>query len=291
MDWDDLKLFVLVARHGGPTAAARATGLSAATLGRRLHALETALGRHLFDRRPEGYRLTADGRALLAQAEPVEATMHGIERWRDHGAPGRVVRVSAGSWTSRFLAQNFSALWREADGFRLQILTAEARLDIARRAADLGLRNRRPEEAWLAGRRVGREAFAVYARAGEPLPEEFVAPTELLTPSAIWLRERHGDAIAVETSNPRLVLDLMLAGAGMGVLPCFVGEAEPGLRRVGEPIPEIAHEVWMVMHHDDRYDPAVRTVAQRVARLIRARRPAFIGTTEALPAHGLPPGP
>ena len=208
MDWDDLKLFVLVARLGGLSAAARAAGLSPPTLGRRLQALEASLGRHLFERRASGYVLTADGRELLAHAEPVEAAMLGVERWRDQGAAGRTVRVSAGTWTSRFLAQHIGEIVEPGDAFRLQLLSAEARLDIGRRAADIGLRNRRPEEAWLAGQRVGQVAYAVYRPAADPAPARFVAATDLITPTSQWLRAHHGDAIAVEVSSPRLVLDL-----------------------------------------------------------------------------------
>ena len=280
MDWNDLRLFVLVARHGGLSAAARAAGVSPPTLGRRLQALEAALGRRLFDHLPGGYALTEAGRELLAHAEPVEAAVIELERWRDQGAEGRTVRVSAGTWTSRFLAENIAAIWSPDDGFRVQFLTAEARLDIARRAADIGLRNRRPEEAWLAGQRLVRESFALYARVGGPAPEGFVATTDVLTPSAAWLRARHGASVLVEASNPRMVLDLLLAGVGRAVLPCFVGDAEPRLARLGPPIEELAHEAWLVLHHEDRHDPAVRTVARRLARLFRSHRAAFLGAAE-----------
>jgi DNA-binding transcriptional LysR family regulator len=276
MDWDDLKLFVLVARLGGLSAAARAAGLSPPTLGRRLQALEASLGRHLFERRASGYVLTADGRELLAHAEPVEAAMLGVERWRDQGAAERTVRVSAGTWTSRFLAQHIGEIVEPGDAFRLQLLSAEARLDIGRRAADIGLRNRRPEEAWLAGQRVGQVAYAVYRPAADPAPARFVAATDLITPTSQWLRAHYGDAIAVEVSSPRLVLDLVRAAAGRAVLPCFVGDAEPGLVRL-ETIPEITSESWLVMHHEERHDPAVHTVARRIARLLRAHRAAFLG--------------
>jgi DNA-binding transcriptional LysR family regulator len=280
VDWNDLRLFLLTARLGGLNAAARAAGISPPTVGRRLQALETALGRRLFDRLPAGYALTEAGRDLLSQAEPLEAAILAVERWRDRGATGRVVRVSAGSWTSRFLAENIAALWRPTDPFRLQFLSAEARLDIGRRAADIGIRNRRPEEAWLAGQRLVSENFAVYARADGDAPEGFVATTDTLTPSAIWLRGRPDAEVVVEASNPRMVLELVLAGAGRAVLPCFVGDAEPRLRRIEPPIAELVHDAWLVMHHEERHDPAVRLVGQRLARLIRAHRAVFLGAPE-----------
>jgi DNA-binding transcriptional LysR family regulator len=277
MDWNDLSLFVLTARLGSLAAAARAARVSPPTLGRRLQALEAATGRSLFERRAGGYVLTEAGRDLLAQAEPVEAAMLAVERWRDRGVAGRTVRVSAGSFTSRFLAQHFGEIVAEGDAFRLQLLPAEVRLDIGRRAADIGIRNRRPEEAWLAGQRIGEVGYALYGPAGAAAPA-FVASLDTTAPSAQWLRTRHADAIAVEASSPRLVLDLALAGAGRALLPCFVGDAEPGLERL-ETLPELTTEQWLVMHHEERHDPAVRLVARRIARLLRAHRAAFLGAS------------
>lgn len=277
LDWNDLRLFVLVARHGGLTAGARAAGASAATTGRRLQALEAALGRHLFARGPGGYRLTEAGRELLAQAEPVEAAMLGVERWRDQGSAGRTVRLSAGTWTSRFLARHAGELIRPEDGFRLQFLAADERVDIGRRAADIGLRSRRPEEAWLAGQRIGAVAYAVYAAAGAG--EGYLAPVEAFTAAGRWVRAQ-GDGVRIEASAPRLLLDLARAGAGRALLPCFVGDAEPGLVRLDVAVPDLGVEQWIVMHHEERHDPAVRAVAQRVGRLLRAHRAAFLGRSE-----------
>lgn len=281
LDWNDLRLFVLVARTGGLAAAARAAGLSPPTVGRRLQALETALDRRLFDRLPGGYVLTAEGRALLAEAGPLETAVIAIERWRDRDAEGRAVRVSAGTFTSRFLARHIAELVAPGDPFRLVFLPAEERLDIGRRAADIGIRSRRPDEAWLAGQRIGGVAFALYGAAKGPMPEGFVAATTAASEAGRWLRARHGAAITVEASSPRTVLDLARAGAGRALLPCFVGDLDPGLVRLAPPIAELGSEQWLVLHHDDRHTPAVRTVARRIARLLRAHRASFEGRAPA----------
>ena len=218
--------------------------------------------------------LTADGRELLAAGR---AGRGGDARASSAGAtrapPGarcgsRPAPGPAGSWP-----QHIAEIVEPGDAFRLQLLSAEARLDIGRRAADIGLRNRRPEEAWLAGQRLGRVAYAVYGRR-RPAPEGFVGGDRRDHAVGAVAAGAARGAVAVEVSNPRLVLDLVLAGAGRAVLPCFVGDAEPRLVRLGPPIAELAHEQWLVMHHEDRHDPAVRTVARRIARLVRAHRAA-----------------
>src|SRR6185369_12185433 len=104
IDWADLRLFLHVARLGGLSQATETTGLSAATLGRRVAALEREIGRALFHRSPTGYRLTGAGEDLLAHAVDVEAAMRSIVNWREGEVGYRTVRVSAGTWTTAFLA-------------------------------------------------------------------------------------------------------------------------------------------------------------------------------------------
>jgi len=144
--WDDLRLFLDVARLGGLSAATRTTGLSAATLGRRVTALERQLGEPLFLRSQTGYALTSAGEELLMRAEEVEAAMLSLKRWKDGAIGERVVRVSAGPWTSAFLAAHVGAIWTAADRFGLELVTANHKVDIGRRHADNGIRNQRPTE-------------------------------------------------------------------------------------------------------------------------------------------------
>ncbi|WP_152613605.1 helix-turn-helix domain-containing protein, partial [Inquilinus limosus] len=73
LDWDDVRYAVALARHGSLSATARALGVNHATVSRRLDGLERALGRPIFDRRPDGYRPNAAGAAVLAEAEAMEA--------------------------------------------------------------------------------------------------------------------------------------------------------------------------------------------------------------------------
>jgi DNA-binding transcriptional LysR family regulator len=146
VDWESLRLFLAVARASGLAGAARQTGISAPTLGRRMTALERRIKQRLFERRQTGYELTAAGRELYRQAQEMEAAAAGIERWRSGKGERRAVRIAAGAWTSRFLAQHIGRLWRPDDPMTLEFLTSAARLDIARREADIGIRNRAPDE-------------------------------------------------------------------------------------------------------------------------------------------------
>jgi DNA-binding transcriptional LysR family regulator len=280
--WDDLRLFLDVARLGGLSAATQTTGLSAATLGRRVTALERQVGEPLFLRSQTGYRLTPSGEELLLRAEEVEAAMLSLRRWKDGAIGERVVRVSAGPWTSAFLARHIASIWTAADRFALELVTASHKVDIGRRHADIGLRNQRPTEQWLAGRLVGKVAYGLYAR-----PELIsgvaagyfvgVAGEGSQTHSARWLHARHGDRVATRGNDAMSVLELVAAGAGISVFPCFVGDSDARIARMAGVIPELETEQWLVCHHEERHAPAVRLVTDRIAALLREHAPLFRG--------------
>jgi DNA-binding transcriptional LysR family regulator len=283
-DWDDLRLFLSVARLGGLSAATETTGLSAATLGRRITALEKKIGKPLFQRSQTGYRLTDAGESLLLRAEDVDAAMLSLKRWQEGTMGDRVVRLSAGSWTSAFVARNIGLLWSVDDRFGLELVTANQKVDIGRRHADLGIRNQRPTEQWLAGRLIGAVAYAIYS--GLNLVNGIKAGYFVgfageggQTHSARWLEARHGDRIAVRAHDATSVRELVANGAGLSIFPCFIGDSDPRLVRVAPPIPELSTDQWLVSHHEERHDPAVRTVADRIAVLMRDNGALFRGET------------
>lgn len=281
MSWDDLRLFLAVARHGGLTGAAREQGASPATLGRRMLALEQAVGRPLFLRRQTGYALTEDGRNLLVKARAMEMGARGITDWLEADGQRSVVRISAGTWTANFLAANFSRLWTPDDPFRIAFKTTEARLDIAHREVEIGVRNAAPENPSLAGRRTVEVAQAPFrARSLQPARrDEWVAisPEDASTRSARWLASRSDTVIAAWANTPRTLHDLIRAGVGKGVLPCFAGDRDPDLERAGEEIAELREPQWLVMHNDDRHRRDVRTVIDRMVALVTAHAALFSG--------------
>lgn len=282
ISWDDLRLFLDVARLGGLTPATRTTGLSAATLGRRVTALEHHIGEPLFVRHQTGYDLTPAGRDLLSHAEEVENAVRAISRWREGNLGERIVRVSAGAWTSDFISAHIDEIWHVDDGIRVELVTAYEKVDIGRRAADIGIRSARPTEPNLAGRRIGAVGHALYCaprlingvKAGM-----FVGVTgeAANVASARWLMAHHSDRIGVRGNDVHAVLNLVVAGAGLSVFPCFVGDTDPRLARVAPNIPELDTEQWIVTHHEDRHRPEVRRTTDRIASLLMTHGALFRG--------------
>ena len=137
---DDLRLFLAVADAGSLGAAAKTTGVSAPTLSRRMSALERALSARLFERGPQGYRLTLRGRALLEETADLRRVTAGLEAFAS-AAPIPRVRITAGLWTARHIARHADALTGAGRDWWPELLASNATVDIARREADIGLRN------------------------------------------------------------------------------------------------------------------------------------------------------
>lgn len=270
ISWDDLALFLAVADAGGLGGAARATGVSQPTLSRRMQRLETALGKRLFHRGARGYALTAEGRALQPQARSLQRGAEAIDSWAAGQAEARPVRVSAGSWTALWIAARLGRVWDAEAPWQPVFVKAEARLDIARREVDIGLRNRRPEQAWLAAQPMRQIRYAAFARdagcRGWILAGDAARPT----PSAHWTRKHHGAEITAEANDPRLAAQLAQQGLGRIVLPTFAAGLVPGLTRVSQDIEALAHREWLVSHHDGRHDPPVRAALTALAKLLSA---------------------
>ena len=208
-----------------------------------------------------------------------------------------MLTATATSSVSLFLTAHLQALLAES-GQAIAIGTSRDRANLARREADIALRMRRvPEEGDLAARRIGRIGFALYAAhaylearglAGDDglpgldfigLPEPERAPSQSAWFDAMAaqgvLRCRLGEVYL----RHRAAAD----GLGVALLPCFLGDADDRLLRLGDPVPELAEDVYLMLHGDLRRDAAVRAVAEALAALFRRQRRALSGEDAALP--------
>lgn len=264
-DWDDLRLFLAVARKRGLAPAAAATGKSAPTLGRRMLSLERRTGKDLFIRFARGYELTEAGHLLMAKAAELEGQILPMIDVR--GTP--VIKVSAGLWVTHLLCDRAAEIIG-TDAINLRFMASDEVMDIGKREALIGIRNHRPEGIGLAGRKITRIQFAVYARSkGVDLWARVIGST----PSAKWVLDHLGDAGAIEVTSARNALDLALAGTTRVVLPTFIGQHLNTLRQVSPPIEELEHDQWLVTHHEDRFVPEVRKVIDRIYTILREQQP------------------
>jgi DNA-binding transcriptional LysR family regulator len=163
-NWDDLRLFLPVARSGRLTEAASVLGISISTVARRLTQLERDLGLSLFLRSQSGYALTEDGRRLLQKAEAVETAMFGVNRLADTVATRGRVRVALPEgFAVQIVLPRLAAFQLAHPAIALDLVTGPFSLDLMRRESDIALRLVKPTDNDLLVRKLGRMAHGVYA--------------------------------------------------------------------------------------------------------------------------------
>ena len=141
-------------------------------------------------------------------------------------------------------------------------------MDIARRGIDIGIRNRRPEQPWLAGPKLGDTGYAAYARDASVIGWIGSTFDATLTPSGRWMLAERGSEIVTKSNAPHLSCALTKAGIARIVLPTFIGDSFPELRRVLDEIEELASEQWPVSHHETRHDLSIWAALDALARVL-----------------------
>src|SRR6476660_4503907 len=156
LDWEDVRYFVALALYGTLSATARALRVNHATVARRVTSLETLLGRPLFERRADGYILTAEGKAVLDEASAMdEAALSVLRRLDAVTELGALVRLPAGRVLAEcFLIDRLDGFHERYPAINLEVVGEARVMSLARREADIALRFGLPKDSALVGRRV-----------------------------------------------------------------------------------------------------------------------------------------
>ena len=283
MEWSDIRHFLAIARARSLNGAARLTGQSQPTMGRRLRALETALGHALFQRGSEGFVLTDEGAALLAHAERMEEEALGFER-RLAGQEGEMeglLRVSSSDWFGvHILTPIFATFAARHAKVTIELITDSRLFSLARREADLVFRIRRFDEAGVVQRKAVHVDYRAYRAVGSTHGNASDgANVPLITldtafqdfPDVAWLRRKLPQSRIAFGSNSREAQARMCAaGIGLAVLPAPLGDAMSALEAVdlGEAPP--GRDVWVGFHQDLRRLGRLRAlVDETIAALAR----------------------
>ena len=290
-DWDDLRVFLTLARDGKLAAAARRLDVSHPTVARRVKALEKSIGARLFDRLPDRFVLTAAGEELLADAQAMEQAAESIHR-RSAGLGDTAhgtVRLSAGEAMTAFLADRLPQLRRNLQCVELELIASHQLANLSRREADLMIREQVPDLASIVTRRLGRAAYAVYGSPDLAITDRSREALRRLTwigfdeehtymPGQSWVLDLLGGARpALRVNNWLVMREAARAGAGLAVLPSYLADGDARLRRVGSLLREVAADQWLLVHRDLRALPRVRAVMDALVRLFQEERAAIEG--------------
>ena len=295
MNWDDLRVFLAVARAEGLSRAAHGLRLDAATAGRRIARLERSLGAVLFAKSPQGYRLTEAGQRLLPRAEAAEAALADL-RAETAGAAGErltgTVRIGAPDGCANYLLPQVCARIAQAHpDLDLQILALPRVVNLSRREADLAITVSAPATQRLRAEKLSDYRLSLAASRGwlacNGVPETAEAlggarmigyiPDMIFDAELDYLAQLGVRRVPLASNAVSVQLNLARAGAGLAIVHAFALPAAPELVRLLLEEVRLRRTFWLVTHAGPR-DARL----ERVSALLRDGLRAEIARLEAL---------
>lgn len=289
-NWDDLRFFLRAAQQKTLAGAARSLGVQHTTIGRRLSVLERAFGAPLVLRGPEGLTLTPLGQRIAPLVLEVERAVSAARAAVK--AECARVRLSVPQALTALFTQGLAQLRRDQPEISLEIISDNRPPDLKRGEVDLAVLVRTVIDVDLVRRSLGDIGWSLYAtdaylarHPGAVDPNdlsghEIVALKAESTsaPAAKWLAEHAANATVVSRSNASASLvAAAVAGAGLALLPCFLAEAEPALKRL-TPDVLIKHSVSLAYRREVRLAEPVRVATRFVIELMRKHAEELRGT-------------
>ncbi|WP_420415227.1 LysR family transcriptional regulator [Roseibium sp.] len=294
MNWDDLKLVDAAARARSLSGAAKSLDISQPQLSRRLKAFEDRIGARLFDRMPSGLKPTEAGLRLIPLAAEMRQKAEAAARVMPDlaGTSLRVVRIAVDEVRAKVLTDMFHVLDTRLQDIELELISSHNHADHQSRSIELQIRNCLPETDTLIARKLGDLAYGVYgsrsyvAAHPDALTDSRYhkcawlgfTPDDLWYPSQNqWLRDRLSVPPRLRSNTMTTLMNMIASGAGLGLLPVFIGDQHPDLIRVMGPLEELTNPEHIIVHRDVRREPAVRQAIDAIADVYRQMAPRLTG--------------
>jgi DNA-binding transcriptional LysR family regulator len=292
--WDDLRVFLEVARQGSVHAAAKKLRLDHSTVCRRVGKLESVLSVKLLNRTRKGVTVRTDAHELLKHIENMDVHASALEDAVVIGSAGaaQVVRVATmEGLASQYVAHRLPLLQQFDAGVMLELVSIPQTVDLSRKEADVFLSFFNPRTPGLTSKRVGSVAMHLYCspayvrRHGEPhtlselAEHRFVGYIEeLLTIDAVrWLDDVVENPRMVFYSNSILAqCNAAIGGLGIVMLPTFVASGVHGLQRL---FPDIAvkRDVWLSVRAEQSHLSRIRAVTKFFSHIFEMDREYLLG--------------
>ena len=267
LDWDDLRIFLAVARSESLSAAGRGLKIDPATVGRRIARLEDAVGARLFAKSPQGYALTEEGARLIPHAERAEGALQGAADALSgpEGLTGQI-RLGAPDGCANYLLPQVLARICDANpGLEVQVVALPRVFNLSRREADMAIGVSRPETGRLTVQkltdyRLSLAASAAYLAAHPPITRradlaghQFVGyiPDMIFDKELDYLAEIGAPPARLTSNSVSVQLNMLRQGAGVGVVHDFALPAAPGVRRILADEIRLTRAFWLIRHADD----------------------------------------
>lgn len=285
-DWDDLRVFLAVARLESLSRAGRALRLDPATVGRRIARLETAVGAALFVKSPQGYALTGAGARLLPHAERAEAAVTGAVAEVD-GAEGRLtgsLRIGAPDGCANYLLpQVVARLCDENPGLEVQIVALPRVFNLSKREADMAIAVSQPTAGRLTVQKItdyhlhlvgARDYLAAHppiATRADLRGHRLIGyiPDMIHDSELDYLSELGTDTVPLASNSVSVQLTWVRQGAGLAIVHDFALPSAPELVRVLPGDIRLTRRFYLIRHADDRRVARLNRLAEALAEGVR----------------------
>lgn len=309
LNWDDLRIFLTVARSGAISRAARQIGMDHSTISRRISQLEYVIGASLFERQSSGLSLTRLGQDMLERAETVERNIIGMEAQligRDTEIGGTVRIAMMEGIASLYLSRRLLGLADRYPCITLEIVTSPQHIQVSRREADVFLSFFQADAKSVTSKKVGEFGLGLFAspeyldRYGTPVGMsdlsshvfvDYVRDLIHIDPVR-WLDDVIIDPrIAVTSSSMIAQMGCAAGGMGLVLLPYFAVEQETRLLRVLDGVTHVRRDVWLTVHNDLRGTGRIRAVERYISELLQIDRAYLLGDGPSVTQPGAPAMP
>ena len=285
-NWDDLRLFLAVARESSLSAAGKVVRLDPATLGRRMQRLETALQASLFVKSPQGYALTEAGASLLARTEVAERAMRGAvaDLPQQTDRLSGQIRVGAPDGCANFLLPRVcAAMAEENPDLDIQIVALPRVFNLSRREADMAIAVSAPTAGRLMVQKITDyhlhlAASVEYLDAHPPIRSvaDLAAhrivgyiPDMIFDRELDYLAELGITRVALASNSVSVQINMIRQGGGIGVAHDFSLAAVFGLRRILPQTVHLKRAFYLIRHEDDRRNLRLSRFAEALSTGLR----------------------
>lgn len=259
-NWDDLRIFLAVARTGSISGAAKQLGVQHSTISRRMRKMEQTLGARLVERKKAGYELTSAGENVKQAALRVETEVLGVDGvvlGKDSNLVGPLRVTAINNMASTVLMPMFSSFSQAYPRVDLHIVVSNIDSSLAQREADVAIRLTNSPTDTLIGKRMVTVASTIYGNRDyiQQIQEQQIEPkwvgVECCEFHKSWTRHSRGEqGHNFYCDDTLLTLAALREGMGVSYLPCFMGDTEPLLARYREPDPSHNLGLWILLHPD-----------------------------------------
>lgn len=293
MDWNNIKIFLALVRAGNVRSAAESLGISHSTVARKAESLEIRVGAKLFHRKAGGYQLTPAGEDMFEVAENIEKNIQDIDlriTGRDRQLSGVIQLSMVDILASHLMMPIVASFSEKYPNVDLDINTNYRALDLNKREADIALRFTSSPPEHLIARPLGNVAASVYAHKDYLKNHNLEDPKSAcwigyskFAQSPKWLKKSPYPHLLAKGNFESMATQLgaVKAKMGIGLLPCFMCDAEPDLIKIHpEVIRSLHFNLWLLRHPMTRFTARLQALSDYIVQSLQELKPLIEGNPD-----------